>query len=133
MSVLSPYVPHLVTEWAATCADERWRPIEGTMVFADLSGFTAMSERLSRLGRVGAEEVTDAIASCFNELLAVAHGVGGSLLKFGGDAMLLLFTGDGHAERAARAAVAVPSAATVADAPGPAITSSLCEAPTRNR
>jgi len=28
-----------------------------------------MSERLSRLGRVGAEEVTDAIGTCFTELL----------------------------------------------------------------
>jgi len=58
------------------------------MVFADLSGFTAMSERLSRLGRVGAEEVTDAIGTCFTELLAVAYDAGGSLLKFGGDALL---------------------------------------------
>ena len=77
------------------------------MVFADLSGFTAMSERLSRLGRIGAEEITDAISACFTSLLSVAYGMGGTLLKFGGDAMLLCFDGDGHAARAVWAAAAM--------------------------
>ena len=85
-SVLPPYVPRLVTDWAVTQTNDPFRPIPGTMVFADLSGFTAMSERLSRHGRVGAEEVTDAIGACFAELLAVAYDAGGGLLKFGGDA-----------------------------------------------
>ena len=35
----------------------------------------------------------------------VAYGNGGSLLKFGGDALLLWFEGDGHVERACRATV----------------------------
>jgi class 3 adenylate cyclase/tetratricopeptide (TPR) repeat protein len=106
-SVLLPYVPRLVADWAATRNAERWRPIEATMVFADLSGFTAMSERLSRLGRKGAEEVTDAIGSCFAELLAVAYGAGGGLLKFGGDALLLAFTAPDHAVRAVWSAAAM--------------------------
>ena len=75
------------------------------MVFADISGFTKMSERLARHGKVGAEEVTDAINTCFEQLLAIAYAAGGSLLKFGGDALLLLFAGDDHATRAAHAAV----------------------------
>ena len=105
--MLLPYVPRLVADWAATRNDETWRPIEGTMVFADLSGFTAMSERLSRLGRVGAEEVTDAIGGCFAELLEVAYGAGGGLLKFGGDALLLAFVGDDHVVRAVWSAAAM--------------------------
>ena len=77
------------------------------MVFGDISGFTKMSERLARHGKVGAEEVADAIDGCFEELLAVAYRCGGSLIKFGGDAVLLLFTGDNHATRAAHATVAM--------------------------
>ena len=107
---LVPYVPRLTLEWAR--ADEhvsagaaQWRVVDGTMVFADISGFTKMSERLARHGKVGAEEVTDAINTCFEQLLAIAYASGGSLLKFGGDALLLLFAGDGHATRAAHAAV----------------------------
>ncbi len=55
------------------------------MVFGDVSGFTKMSERLARHGKVGAEEVADGINTCFEQLLEVAYGHGGSLLKFGGD------------------------------------------------
>ena len=56
-----------------------------------------MSERLARHGKVGAEEVTDAIGTVLRRAARVAYGDGGSLLKFGGDALLLLFTGDDHA------------------------------------
>ena len=41
----------------------------------------------------------------FESILAVAYENGGSLLKFGGDALLLWFEGDGHAVRACRATV----------------------------
>src|SRR3954454_658456 len=105
--VLLPYVPRLVTEWATARLQDRGQPVPGTMVFADLSGFTAMSERLSRLGRVGAEEVTDSIGACFEELLRVAYDVGGGLLKFGGDALLLAFSGHDHRRRAVWSAAAM--------------------------
>ncbi len=39
----------------------------------------------------------------FAALLGVAYAQGGGLLKFGGDALLLLYDGDDHAARAARA------------------------------
>src|SRR5689334_20151031 len=104
---LLPYIPRLVADWAATAAEDRWTPFRGTMVFADLSGFTAMSERLSRLGRMGAEEVTDAISTCFAELLTVAYDAGGGLLKFGGDALLLAFSGHDHRRRAVWSAAAM--------------------------
>ncbi len=38
-------------------------------------------------------------------MIDIAHDHGGMLLKFGGDALLLFFDGDGHARRAAGAAV----------------------------
>jgi class 3 adenylate cyclase/tetratricopeptide (TPR) repeat protein len=81
--------------------------LEGTMVFADVSGFTRLSERLARKGKEGAEHLVDAINLCFSELLADVSERGGSLLKFGGDAMLLWFDGDGHTERACAAAAAM--------------------------
>jgi class 3 adenylate cyclase/tetratricopeptide (TPR) repeat protein len=81
--------------------------LEGTMVFADVSGFTRLSERLARKGKEGAEHLVDAINSCFTALLADASAHGGSLLKFGGDAMLLWFDGAEHARRACSAAYAM--------------------------
>jgi class 3 adenylate cyclase/tetratricopeptide (TPR) repeat protein len=116
---LLPYLTRPTLDWSRTAdaADDtvsRWQSVQGTMVFGDVSGFTKMSERLARHGKVGAEEVADAINTCFEELLGVAYSCGGSLLKFGGDAMLLLFTGDGHSLRAAHAVVGMRARLRVA-------------------
>ena len=102
--LLKPYVPRLLIRWLAEEPHLPFRTIEGSMVFVDISGFTKMSERLARHGKVGAEEVTDVLGAVFAKLLAVAYGEDGSLLKFGGDALLLWFSGPGHAVRAASAA-----------------------------
>ena len=72
---------------------------------ADLSGFTAMSERLSIKGKRGVEELTAAINSCFTALIDVAAAFDGDVLKFGGDALLLWFGDGDSAVRAVRAAV----------------------------
>lgn len=63
-----------------------------------------MSERLAKKGKVGAEEVTEVINNTFTDLLAVAYQVDGSLLKFGGDSLLLFFSGEDHPLRASHAA-----------------------------
>ena len=105
---LQPYLPRLTLEWLAEDRGVRHHAVDGSMVFADISGFTKLSEKLAKLGRVGAEEMADAITRCFTDLLGVAYKEDGSLLKFGGDALLLLFAGDDptdHAARAARAAI----------------------------
>jgi class 3 adenylate cyclase/tetratricopeptide (TPR) repeat protein len=102
---LEPYLPRLLTDWLTDSPASRHRELEGSMALVDVSGFTALSERLARRGRVGAEELTEAIGVCFARLLSVAGAEGGGLLKFGGDALLLWFSGEGHPRRASRAAV----------------------------
>ena len=103
--ILRPYLPRLAIEWLVRHPDETFREIDGTLVFVDISGFTKLSERLARRGKVGAEELTETIGACFKELLAVAYSAGGSLIKFGGDALLLLYRGTDHPARACAAAV----------------------------
>ena len=73
-------------------------------MFADVSGFTSLMERLSKHGKVGAEEMNDLLDAVFTEVLSVAYDYGAGVIKWGGDATLLLFTGDHHAPRACRAA-----------------------------
>jgi class 3 adenylate cyclase/tetratricopeptide (TPR) repeat protein len=102
--LLTPHMPRLVLRWLNEEPERTARSIDGTVVFVDISGFTALSERLARNGRVGAEEITEILGQLFTRLLAVAYGNGGMLIKFGGDALLLLFEGDDHARRGARAA-----------------------------
>ncbi|MEA2551092.1 MAG: hypothetical protein QOE25_861, partial [Actinomycetota bacterium] len=103
-ATLRPYLPQLLIRWLADEPERIAREIDGSVVFVDISGFTKMSERLARKGKVGAEEVTDVLGSVFARLLALAYAEGGGLLKFGGDALLLFFSGDQHPLRAVRAA-----------------------------
>src|SRR5436305_12392495 len=86
-SDLVSFVPRLTLEWLRSSPDQRWLEIDGSLAFVDISGFTAMSERLSSSGRAGAEEVTDVMNATFAALLNVAYADGGGLLKFGGDAL----------------------------------------------
>ena len=65
----------------------------GAVLFADVSGFTAMSEKLSVLGKEGAEEVTGIVNNYFSTMLEINDQHGGDLLKFGGDALLIFFEG----------------------------------------
>lgn len=101
---LVSFVPRLTIEWLRSRSEARWLEVDGTLAFVDISGFTAMSEQLSSRGRAGAEEVTDVMNTTFSALLDEAYALGGGLLKFGGDALLLLYDGNSHAARAARAA-----------------------------
>src|SRR3954447_19948986 len=101
---LTPYVPRVVHRHLCTMPEALVQEVDGTLVFLDVSGFTQLSERLARRGREGAEYLAEAIGTCFAGLLRVAYDNGGSLLKFGGDALLLLFEGPGHAARGGAAA-----------------------------
>lgn len=101
----SLYLPRTLLAWQASEPERRTKCVDGTLLFADISGFTPLVERMSALGRAGSEEVTDLINRVFDEIIAVGTDEGGDVLKFGGDACLLLFEGEDHALRAARTAL----------------------------
>ncbi|NNC91000.1 MAG: AAA family ATPase, partial [Acidimicrobiia bacterium] len=103
-SSLARYVPRINAEWDRHTS-EQWREIDGTLCYIDISGFTALSEKLAQRGRIGAEELTEVLNHVFGKMLGVAYDRGGSLLKFGGDALLLVFTGADHPIQACSAAV----------------------------
>jgi len=85
----------------------------GTLLFADVSGFTPMSERFSQeegeRGQ-GTEELTGVVNSYFEVVNSIAESYGGDLLKFGGDAVLGSFVGEDAAARACRAAFEMQAA-----------------------
>jgi hypothetical protein len=41
-------VPRLVIDWSEEAPEAQYRRLEGTLAFVDISGFTAMCERLAR-------------------------------------------------------------------------------------
>ncbi len=80
---------------------EHWlERIEGTLAMLDVSGFTPLTERLARAGDEGAEWLSDVLAGFFTPLLEQCRSAGGDVIVFGGDAMLMLYTGAKHRERA---------------------------------
>jgi class 3 adenylate cyclase/tetratricopeptide (TPR) repeat protein len=101
---LAAYVPRLLIDWLANRPGDNLHTVDGSMAFVDISGFTKLTERLARKGRVGAEEMSDILDATFGALLTVAQFDGADLVKWGGDAVLLLFDGADHAARAARSA-----------------------------
>jgi len=105
-TTIGSYVPDLVRRWPEEVDHMR---IEGSLVSADISGFTALSERLAAYGREGAEELTNLLNQCFGGMIEVIDAHGGDVLKFGGDALLVLFEGPSHTARAGAACVAMRS------------------------
>ena len=101
---LRPYVAGIAVDWLSSMPDVRHRSIGGSLAFVDISGFTTLTERLAAKGKVGAEEMSDLLNDSFATLLKVAYGYGASLVKWGGDAVLLLYEDDDHAAQACRAA-----------------------------
>ena len=107
---LRPFVPRIAVDWLRDTPAERAQCFEGTLVFADISGFTDLTEALAKRGREGAEEIAGVVDAAFAELIRQAYAHHADLLKFGGDAILLLFRGEDHALRAAAAAVGMQEA-----------------------
>jgi class 3 adenylate cyclase/tetratricopeptide (TPR) repeat protein len=102
-----PYVPRLAAHWDANASGERARVLDASLLGLDISGFTALSERLQEKGKLGAEELIVLISRCYSGLIDIAARYGGDVLKFRGDALLMVFEGSGHEARAARAALAM--------------------------
>src|SRR5690242_15206695 len=94
---LLPYIPRLLRAWPHGAHHVA---VDGTLVSADLSGFTRLSEQLAALGREGAEELTTLLNECFTGMIEIVEHHGGDVLKFGGDALLILYDGHEHAARA---------------------------------
>ncbi len=78
---------------------------DATVVFADISGFTAMSEKLDP------EDVTEIMNGCFALMEATIHAYGGTVDKYIGDCIMASFgvplPADDHPVRAVNASLAM--------------------------
>jgi class 3 adenylate cyclase len=71
-------------------------PAHGAALFADISGFTPLTEQLVHdLGpQRGAEEITRHLNRVYDGLIDELHRYGGSVINFSGDAITCWFEGD---------------------------------------
>lgn len=80
------------------------RRLEAGIMFCDIRGFTALTERL------GAEGVVRLVNDVFARVGREAEARGGEILKFIGDAMLMVFPVDGDRAEVAQAMVSTSQA-----------------------
>ncbi|MGC9356340.1 MAG: adenylate/guanylate cyclase domain-containing protein [Anaerolineae bacterium] len=92
------YLPYPVVQAPQPAGEPRGSMYRGTFLFVDVSGFTPLSELLSKFGKAGAERITEIINGLFHRLVTVLFDHGGVLLKFGGDALLGLFAAESDDE-----------------------------------
>ena len=61
------YVPGWRRSGIWTRPGRAWQAVDASLCFVDISGFTKLSERLARRGRIGAEELTEVLNRVFGE------------------------------------------------------------------
>ena len=92
---LSSYVSALATRRLAGRHEPLREPggeqLAAAVLFADISGFTALTERLAQTGPSGVEELTELLNGCFGQLVELVADHGGDVVKFAGDALLALW------------------------------------------
>ncbi len=74
-------------------------PIDAVVLFADVVGFTPMSEALARAGSYGTEELTLILNGWFAAMADCLSRYGGSLMEFAGDALTAVFRCDQNTRR----------------------------------
>ncbi len=68
-----------------------WDYFFAAALFADISGFTPLAEQLASQRTRGAEELTAILNQVFEALISTAEAHGGRVVKFGGDALTIIW------------------------------------------
>ncbi len=95
LEIYSSYAPPPVLRRLAAEPSGKHAPIAermpASMLFADISGFTKLAERLARKGPAGAEELSQILNRYFEQLLELVASHGGEVVDFAGDGLLALW------------------------------------------
>lgn len=83
------------------------QPFDGAVMFADISGFTTLSEELAQAGVAGAEKLSELLDHFFERLIGFIDAHGGHVIRIAGDAPLVVWEGPDAPARAARCALAL--------------------------
>jgi class 3 adenylate cyclase/tetratricopeptide (TPR) repeat protein len=93
--LLASYVPRLIQNRVAQNPAPIDTPLAkdflAVVMFADISGFTALTERLAEKGSAGVEKLARILNDYFGQLIDVVYEYGGDVVKFGGDAIIVVW------------------------------------------
>jgi class 3 adenylate cyclase/tetratricopeptide (TPR) repeat protein len=110
VEVLASYVPRLIQKRVAADPSPIESPvteeIQAAVLFADISGFTRLTEQLAEAGPSGVEAIANILNEYFGQLIDIVHNYGGDVVKFAGDAVIAVWniaSDDGTVDTVSRA------------------------------
>ncbi|MCI0550895.1 MAG: AAA family ATPase [Anaerolineae bacterium] len=93
--LLASYVPKLIQNRIVADPSPIESPVAEDMpaaiLFADISGFTPLTERLAEKGPTGVETLARVLNQYFGQLIDIIHEYGGDIVKFAGDALIAVW------------------------------------------
>jgi class 3 adenylate cyclase/tetratricopeptide (TPR) repeat protein len=121
ISSFASFVPNLIKQHLALNPGPITAPankhLQAAVLFTDISGYTALAEKLSQRRESGAEDLSRILNDHFGQLIALVAAHGGDVIKFAGDALLAIWPlesqGEGLAtltHRAAQCGLAIQAA-----------------------
>jgi class 3 adenylate cyclase/tetratricopeptide (TPR) repeat protein len=93
--LLASYVPKLIQNRIIADPAPIDSPVseemQAAILFADISGFTPLTERLAERGPTGVETLARVLNEYFGQLIDIIHEYGGDIVKFAGDAAIAVW------------------------------------------
>src|SRR5215510_15737219 len=93
--LLASYVPKLIQNRVIANPSPIEAPVaeelQAAVVFADISGFTLLTERMAEKGPTGVEVIARILNEYFGQLIDIIHEFGGDVVKFAGDAVIAVW------------------------------------------
>jgi class 3 adenylate cyclase/tetratricopeptide (TPR) repeat protein len=93
--LLASYVPRLIQNRVAADPSPIDSPVveemQAALLFADISGFTLLTEQLAERGPAGVETLARILNEYFGQLIDIIHEYGGDVVKFAGDAVIAVW------------------------------------------
>src|SRR5215216_1799918 len=99
--LLASYVPKLIQNRVVADPTPIESPVaealQASILFADISGFTLLTERMVERGPTGVETLARILNEYFGQLIDIIHEYGGDVVKFAGDAVIAVWPIDSSA------------------------------------
>src|SRR6185369_1754982 len=93
--LLASYVPKLIQNRVIANPSPIEAPVaeelQAAVLFADISGFTRLTERMAEKGPSGVEAMARILNEYFGQLIDIIHAYGGDVVKFAGDAVIAVW------------------------------------------
>ncbi len=110
IATLKSYIPDILQRRIVNDATPPNKPFEekymAAVLFVDISGFTALTEKFAGQGPSGAEDISAILNDFYGQWIEIIKSYGGDIIKFAGDGLLVIWEDDNLETAALHAAQA---------------------------